>query len=44
MPTIGMAKNDVARLVVMEFETDFPEGPDRFPARDNGKDGHQAAI
>jgi len=44
MPTIGMVKNDVARLLVMEFETDFLEGPDRFPAGDNGKDGHQAAI
>ncbi len=31
-------------FLVMKFETDFLEGPDRFPAGDNGKDGHQAAI
>ena len=29
----GVVKNDVARLLVMEFETDFLEGPDRGTLR-----------
>lgn len=40
MAPIGMIENDVASSLVVEPEAGLLKGFDRFPARDNRKDGH----